>query len=111
MIKDLRNSRDVDQNWSKFIKLVEDNKDTIIDTFNIRWIISICDTIVDYDVDPRKTKAMVLVTFVTMIKFSETVKMTVDWYKLNYTNPDIIQKITIKQIKEYEKLIYKRGIK
>lgn len=56
-------------------------------------------------------KAMKKIKWKCILKFSETVKMTVDWYKLNYTNPDIIQKITIKQIKEYEKLIYKRGIK
>ena len=45
------------------------------------------------------------------LKFEETVKMTVDWYKEYYENPDkSLYNYTINQINEYTKLANSRGI-
>ena len=45
-----------------------------------------------------------------ILKFPETIKMVVEWYKANDLNHKTIENMTINQIKEYERLIKIRGI-
>lgn len=51
----------------EFLSIVENNIDEICDTFNTRWLISVCDTIADSKTE-LAPRAMMIVVFVSMIK-------------------------------------------
>jgi|TARA_B100001093_G_scaffold160909_1_gene153326 CDP-glucose 4,6-dehydratase len=59
----------------------------------------------------NSNKAKKKIKWKCILTFSETMQMVVNWYKINDTNSKIIYKTTINQIKDYEKLLKKRGIK
>ena len=56
-------------------------------------------------------KAKKILKWKNILRFSETVEMTTSWYRSYYENSRNIDKITRKQIREYEKLLEKRLIK
>ena len=56
-------------------------------------------------------KAKKILKWKNILKFNETVEMVARWYRSYYENPKNIDKITRKQIGEYEKLLKKRLIK
>jgi len=56
-------------------------------------------------------KAKKILKWKNILKFSETVEMVASWYRSYYSHPKNIDKITRKQIREYEKLLEKRLIK
>jgi len=56
-------------------------------------------------------KAKKILKWKNILRFSETVEMVSSWYRSYYGNSKNIDKITKKQIKEYEKLLKKRLIK
>jgi len=56
-------------------------------------------------------KAKKILKWKSILKFNETVEMVTSWYRSYYENPKNINKITRKQITEYEKLLKKRLIK
>ena len=56
-------------------------------------------------------KAKKILKWKNILKFSETVKMVASWYRSYYDHPKNIDKITRKQIREYEKLLKNRLIK
>ena len=56
-------------------------------------------------------KAKKIIKWKSILKFNETVKMVSNWYRCYYKNSENIDIITIKQIKEYEKLLKERSIK
>ena len=56
-------------------------------------------------------KAKKILKWKNILRFSETVEMTTSWYRSYYENSKNIDKITRKQIREYEKLLKKRFIK
>ena len=56
-------------------------------------------------------KAKKILKWKNILKFNETVEMAASWYRSYYENPKDINKITKKQIREYEKLLKKRLIK
>ena len=56
-------------------------------------------------------KAKKILKWKNILKFSETVEMVASWYQSYYDHPKNIDKITTKQIREYEKLLKKRLIK
>ena len=56
-------------------------------------------------------KAKKVLKWKNILKFSETVEMVASWYRSYYGHPKNIDKITRKQIREYEKLLEKRFIK
>jgi len=56
-------------------------------------------------------KAKKILKWQNILKFSENVEMVASWYRSYYENPKNIDKITKKQIREYEKLLKKRLIK
>ena len=51
----------------EFLSIVKNNIDEICDTFNTRWLISVCDTIADSKTE-LAPRAMMIVVFVNMIK-------------------------------------------
>lgn len=72
LIKCLRNSINVDVNWPKFRLLVESNQEEIIKTFDVKWLISICDTYADFGNALESRNAMFLSLFVGMNRLSDT---------------------------------------
>ena len=56
-------------------------------------------------------KAKKILKWKNILKFNETIEMVASWYRSYYENPKNIDKITRKQIREYEKLLKKRLIK
>ena len=56
-------------------------------------------------------KAKKILKWKSVLKFHETVEMVASWYRYYHENPKDINKITERQIKEYEKLLKKRSIK
>ena len=56
-------------------------------------------------------KAKKILKWKNILKFNETVEMAASWYRSYYENPKDINKITRKQIREYEELLKKRLIK
>lgn len=55
-------------------------------------------------------KALHHLDWMATLTFQETVKMTAEWYRIFYKNPNEIRKITSLQIKEYEALALERGL-
>ena len=56
-------------------------------------------------------KAKIHLKWKCILSFKETISMTIDWYKSYYSNSNKISETSIRQIKEYEKLLMKRSIK
>jgi len=56
-------------------------------------------------------KARNILKWKCILSFTETVDMTVNWYKKYYFKPQKIYETSLDQIKEYEKLLKKRLIK
>lgn len=74
LIKELRNSRDVQTNWLTMKELVESNVETITKDFSSRWLVSICDTYADYGTDIERRNAFMVSLFVNMIRMADTVE-------------------------------------
>ena len=56
-------------------------------------------------------KANKLLKWKTVLRFDELMGMVADWYKHYYLNKKNTLKITSKQIKKYESLAAKRGLR
>lgn len=57
------------------------------------------------------SKAKNILKWRSILKFEETIKMVSEWYREYYSNPRVIKHITSKQIDEFQKLAFKRGLK
>ena len=55
-------------------------------------------------------KARTQLKWKCILSFNETIKMVADWYKNYYSKNDRIYKLSLQQIKEYEKHLKKRSI-
>jgi len=64
LIRKLRRKKDVETSWRKLYKIIETNIDHICETFNTRWLVSVCDTYVDYG-DPVISRNAMLVVQIT----------------------------------------------
>ncbi|CAB4817442.1 unannotated protein [freshwater metagenome] len=80
LVRDLRNHRSVETNWPAFRELVETHLPELLRTVSTRWLISICDTYVDFGEPLRARHAMSISFFVNMLRLAETVK---------YVRPDV----------------------
>lgn len=54
--------------FEEFDLLVKSNISTICDTFNTRWLVSICDTYADSEDKEVAAKAMIIITLVNVVK-------------------------------------------
>jgi hypothetical protein len=59
----------------------------------------------------NSAKAEKKIKWKCILTFSETMEMVASWYKNYDTNPKKIHSTTLDQIKGYEKILKKRGIK
>lgn len=76
LIKELRNRRAVKENWNELNEILDSDTNLLIQNTNLRWLISICDTIVDHDKTERRFMALSITTFVNTFRIAEMVKLT-----------------------------------
>lgn len=68
LIVKIRRSIDLDDSLKMFFKLLDDYSDTIIKNTNVRWLISISDTLIDHSENPTQCAiAMIISQFVTQL--------------------------------------------
>lgn len=72
LIQNLRRNIDVENNWRKLHEIIETNIHDICKTLNTRWLISICDTYIDYGSAIESRNAMMIVLIVNMEKLAQT---------------------------------------
>ena len=76
LIKELRNRRRVEENWNELNEILSGDINVLVKKTNLRWLISICDTIVDHDKTDRRFMALSITTFVNTFRIAEMVKLT-----------------------------------
>ncbi|MGV2123710.1 hypothetical protein ACQZ4R_11535 [Agrobacterium vitis] len=74
LIRELRNSRDIERNWAEFSEIVELNQDRIVAEFSMRWLRSICDTYADFGPEPEMHNALKISMFINMVRLAETAR-------------------------------------
>jgi len=72
LIVELRNYRNVDENYDKFKRIVGDNIDEVT-KFNVRWLVSVVDTFADFGNPVVKRNAFMISLFVNIVKIGDTV--------------------------------------
>ena len=72
LIQNLRRNIDVENNWRKLHEIIETNINDICKTLNTRWLISICDTYIDYGSEIESRNAMIIVLIANMEKLAQT---------------------------------------
>lgn len=60
LIMNLRRGKNIEMSWNLFLKLIGENIEQICDSLDTRWLISICDTFVDF-ADPITSRNAMLV--------------------------------------------------
>ena len=71
-IIELRRGVNPEESWIKFKSLVEKNIKQICESVDTRWLISICDTYIDYGNDIESRNALCIVTLINMEKLAQT---------------------------------------
>lgn len=71
LMVELRNRRNVDENFKKFDEIIKSSIDKITD-FNIRWCISVCDTYADFGTPDERRNAMMISLFVNLMKIGDS---------------------------------------
>ncbi len=75
----MRRDVDVEQNYKKFKALWLSERDFLLKSLNIRWLISACDTFIDYDEDTTLQAIMMnAVVLINTIKAQETESLLCD---------------------------------
>lgn len=75
LIKKLRNSVNVTLNYRAFDDLVTSNIQFILDNFNTKWLVSICDTYADFGNSEEKRNALYVTWFVATLRLADTVML------------------------------------
>jgi hypothetical protein len=74
LVKELRNSRDVDRNWTAFETLVRGNQEKVVSELSLRWLRSVCDTFADFGNPTERRDALAISVFINMVRLAETVR-------------------------------------
>jgi len=82
LIEKLRKEFDLKENWPEFRNVVEKNIDQICEELDTRWLVSICDTYVDFGDSNEKRNAMFIVLIANLEKLWATNLLMYD-VKLN----------------------------
>jgi 6-pyruvoyl-tetrahydropterin synthase len=85
----LRKEKDIQNNWIEFRNLVEQNIDEVCSTLDTRWLISICDTYVDFGDNIIRRNAMLVVQIPNFEKLWATHLLMYDVS----LNPEKLQKL------------------
>ena len=89
LIRNLRNRRNISENWVNFQSSIEGIMENDLSIFNLKWLKSICDTYVDHDESRRGLIAMSISMFLNTLKVGETSRFLhiSDPIKLNVLPP------------------------
>jgi hypothetical protein len=93
LVVEIRNSRDLEDNLNLFFELVRSNQREILATFNIRWLVSICDTYADHGTEIERRNALLISMFVNMLRLAETYKLAsgpLEEARLNKTRDQLV---------------------
>lgn len=83
MIAKLRRRIDPEKNWIAFRVFIENNIDDVCRELNTRWLVSVCDTYIDYGDDVERRNAMIITTLTNMEKVAQSYLM----WRVNYDDP------------------------
>jgi len=72
LIKNLRQGRNTEKNRIEFKRIIQKNIKKICKNLNTRWLISICDTYVDYGNPIEARNALIITVFTNMEKLGQT---------------------------------------
>ena len=89
LIKELRNRRFIDLNWPALNALLSAHFRFILRHSDLKWLKSICDTLVDHDDTERRLLALSVTTFINTLRVAEMVRMggdraTQDFREIGY---------------------------
>lgn len=76
LIIELRNRRDIEENFSLFRSIIKERGFFILETWNLRWLISICDTYADYGTPIERRNALLVSFFVNLFRIADTYLIT-----------------------------------
>jgi hypothetical protein len=76
LIRELRNGREVERHWPLLRQLVESDTAGVASRLSTRWLVSVCDTYADFAEPPRSCHALLISTFVNMLRLAETCRFT-----------------------------------
>jgi hypothetical protein len=82
LIVNLRQGIDPDQNWRALRLIVETQTDQLCRELNTRWLVSVCDTYVDFASDIERRNAMLISMLVSLEKVAQSYLM----WRVNYTD-------------------------
>jgi len=68
----LRRDIDTEHHWAEFENLLEKYQDVLLKEYDVRWMLSILDTLVDFGTPLQKATAMTIVAFIKSINISYT---------------------------------------
>lgn len=98
----LRRNVDTDHHWAEFNNLIENYLDVLIKEYDVRWMLSILDTMVDYGTPVQKATAMTVVAFTKSIAISFSLldsamdgKLDIDKIKSGFKSGDIVKRPTV----------------
>ncbi len=87
----LRKDIDTEENWKMFTELIESNLDKVCKSLDTRWLISVCDTYVDYGDPVTRRNAMLVVQTANFEKLWATYLLMYD-LDLNEEKVDKLKK-------------------
>ncbi len=76
LIRELRNGRQTERHWPMLQELMETEPARLVPHLSIRWLVSVCDTYADFAAPPRSCHALLISTFVNMLRLAETCRFT-----------------------------------
>ena len=76
IIRFLRKRHEVKANWARFEQIIQNNHCEIFSELNLRWLVSIADTIADHSGQPRASQALSISMFVNTLRIAEMVKLS-----------------------------------
>jgi hypothetical protein len=72
LIAEIRNSRNLETNLAQFFGLMSERQSEILASFDIRWLVSICDTYADHGSEVERRNALLVSMFVNLLRLAET---------------------------------------
>ena len=78
VISYFRKKNTTERNWIEFKEILETNLDQVCIILDTRWLISVCDTFVDYGSDIERRNAMLVVQFANLEKLWATYLLMYD---------------------------------
>jgi hypothetical protein len=71
----LRRGLEVEANFARFDVLVKENVEALVEEMDTRWLVSICDTYMDFGSPVDSRNAGMIVLLVNLVKLAETERM------------------------------------